>query len=182
MLLSWLIFLILPLKNMESSTVKSNGKLPRLIFKMELPTTPTRALRIGKLFLFSSPSLLIQYVATSGIPPHQYDGSTNLKGRGPIPGCHFAQIPFYEVLTNGLFMPKVKGVEGTFYQIIPSLVSLKGTNIQRGDFGIHFDANVPGSAGCVVLRKQTEWDSFRERMLEFAKEGIVKIPLTVEYS
>ncbi len=167
---------------MNSLNTSSDGKLRKFTFKMDLPSTPTRALRIGKLIFFSPPNSFIQWIATSGIPPYQYDGSTNLKGRGPIPGCAFAQVKSYEVLTNGLFMPKVKGVEGTFFSILPPLVSLKGTNTKRGDFGIHFDANVPGSAGCVVLRKQNDWDSFRQLMEEFEKKGVASIPLFVEYT
>ena len=167
---------------MQISNTKSNGKIPKLSFTMDLPKQSSRELCVGNLSIELPGEKPIIFEATSGHPPYQFEGSTTLKGRGPIPGCSFAQVPFYEVLTTGLFMPKVKGVEGTFYQIIPSLVTLKGTNLQRGDFGIHFDANVPGSAGCVALRHQKDWDSFRGLMVKFAKEGIRKIPLEVEYS
>lgn len=167
---------------MESLTVKSNGKLPRFVFKMELPVKPSKELRIGSLSFFGITHAKEQWTATSGYPPHQYSGSTNLKGRGPIPGCTFAQVPYYEVLTRGNYQPNTKGIEGTFYPILPLSVRLKGTSIERSQFGIHFDANVAGSAGCIVLRHQSGWDSFRKLMRELEKEGVIKIPLIVEYT
>ncbi|GET43002.1 hypothetical protein [Microseira wollei] len=76
-------------------------------------------------------------------------------------------------------MPGVKGIEGMFYPIKP-FVQVNG--IQRGDFGIHADANVPGSAGCIVLPpKGNGWKVFPERMTEIAAAGLFRIPLPVVY-
>ena len=167
---------------MQSSSIKSDGKLPKLAFKMNLPKQSSKELCLGDLILSIPGISTTAWEATSGFPPYQFEGSTTLKGRGPIPGCAFAQVPFYGVLTKGVYMPAVKGVEGTFYPITPQKVRLKGMNTVRSDFGIHFDANVPGSAGCVVLRRQSDWDSFRQLMKEFERQGIESLSLEVLYS
>ena len=167
---------------MESSSIKGDGKLPKLSFKMNLPKQSSKQLCVGDLILNIPGIATIAWEATSGYPPYQYEGSTHLKAKGPIPGCAFAQVPFYEVLTKRLFIPEVKGVEGSFYQIAPLKVTLKGTNTVRSDFGIHFDANVPGSAGCVVLRRQLDWDRFRQLMKEFAQQGLKSLALEVSYT
>ena len=77
-------------------------------------------------------------------------------------------------------MPNTKGVEGNFYKINPYLVRTdKGG--ERGDFGIHKDANVVGSAGCIVMTED-RFKSFEKRMQELYNQGIKEIPLTVIYS
>ncbi len=68
-------------------------------------------------------------------------------------------------------MPNVKGVEGSFFAISPFAVKL--TNVTRGDFGIQFDANVPGSARCIASRKQDHWDMFRNLALHII--GMVEL-------
>lgn len=149
---------------------------------MNLPKQSSRELCVGILSIGLPGGKPIILEATSGHPPYQFEGSTTLKGRGPIPGCSFAQVPFYGVLTRRIYMPKVRGVEGSFYPITPHKVVLKGTNLERSDMGIHFDANVPGSAGCIVLRQQNQWDVFRQLMARFEKEGIECLMLDVKYS
>ncbi|MBD2775177.1 hypothetical protein ICL16_24720 [Iningainema sp. BLCCT55] len=52
---------------------------------------------------------------------------------------------------------------------------------QRGDFGIHRDANVPGSAGCVVLTTIPGWEGFQLDMRNLATSGVQKVPLLVSY-
>ncbi|MCC3409822.1 MAG: hypothetical protein JGK17_30625, partial [Microcoleus sp. PH2017_10_PVI_O_A] len=49
------------------------------------------------------------------------------------------------------------------------------------EFGIHFDANVPGSAGCIVLQKRRGWDRFCERMQSIARSGVEQVSLKVVY-
>lgn len=117
--------------------------------------------------------------ATSGLPCSQHVNSWNLKGRGVIPPCSVAGITSYQLKTQRLWFPNVRGVEGSFYEIDPDIVKVGPT--RRGDFGIHWDANVPGSAGCIVLSKQEDWDTFRKLMAEFEAQGWNKIPLYVEY-
>ena len=77
-------------------------------------------------------------------------------------------------------MPEVRGVEGNFYQIDPHEVKINGT--LRGDFGVHFDANVPGSSGCVVIRTSVGWQAFEKDMKALLTSGVNEIPLVVSYS
>jgi hypothetical protein len=77
-------------------------------------------------------------------------------------------------------MPQVKGVEGNFYKINPHEVMING--VQRSDFGVHFDANVPGSSGCVVLRTTVGWQAFEKDMRLLLANGTTEIPLLVSYS
>lgn len=117
--------------------------------------------------------------ATSGISGYQNKGAWRIKGRGYIPPSIQIIPQKWFVSTQRLWMPQVKGVEGSFYAIAPLAVNLGG--LSRGDFGIHFDANVPGSAGCIVIRQQDHWDLFRNEMSAFRLEGIQQVALFVSY-
>lgn len=103
-----------------------------------------------------------------------------LKGRGPLPPSLKIAPYRYKISTQRLWLPQVKGVEGSFYAIAPFTVQLGGTS--RGDFGIHFDANAPGSAGCIVILLQEHWNLFRKLIAEFRAAGHQQIPLEVFYS
>lgn len=157
------------------------GKILRFDFKMILPSKSVHNLVLGELRYTENNVLIDSWSCTSGCPGYQYSGSTKLKGKGPIPSCQYAQIPSYRVSTDRLYMPNVKGVQGSFYPILPSLVSLRGESYQRGDFGVHFDSNVPGSAGCIVFRKQLDWDDFRILMAGIRKSSTLEVPLFVSY-
>ncbi len=149
---------------------------------MTLPPYPSARLEVGTLKYKSVESILYSWTCTSGLPNNQYSGSTRLKGKGPIPSCKYAQVECYEVSTKSILCNQVKGVEGSFFAITPYLVTLKGESLQRGDFGIHFDANVPGSSGCIVFRIQKEWDEFRLLMNSFQLAKIDRLRLHVSYS
>ncbi len=82
-------------------------------------------------------------------------------GKGPIPTNNVIGVDCYIVSTTPIYMPGVRGVEGNFYKINPHMVTVNG--VQRGDFGVHFDANAPGSSGCVVLRTAVGWEASLER-------------------
>jgi hypothetical protein len=137
--------------------------------------TPRRSngLLYGILSLKDSDRLINEYVTASSLPGRQWWGSWELKG-GLIP-----PRSDYTVATSPLWMPDIKGVEGSFYQISPFEVATDGAT--RGDFGVHFDANQPGSLGCIVLKNQRGWDAFR-RDLEPIAKIIKSIPLIVEYN
>jgi hypothetical protein len=122
--------------------------------------TPRRSddLIIGVLHLKQDDKIINSYQATSSLPGRQYWGSWERKG-GLIPP---RGAEGYQMDISPLWMPDIKGVEGSFYQIWPFEVPTDGAT--RGDFGIHFDANQPGSLGCVVLETQKGWDAFRRDM------------------
>lgn len=137
----------------------------------------------GRLLLLDSdmPTLANTYIATSGLPNNQRYESLWLPGRGSIPPNNLTGIKHYTVCTTPLLLPKTPGVEGEFYKISPYTVKVNA-EVERGDFGIHRDANVPGSSGCVVLRTQIGWDEFQRDMKKLCRDGVNEIPLLVSYS
>ena len=120
-----------------------------LLFHQHLLTSSS--LIEGRLLLLDSKltNIANTYIATSGLPNNQSVACLSSPGRGPIPANNVMGVDCYKVLTAPLYMPGVKGVEGNFYKINPHMVKING--VARGDFGIHFDANVPGSSGCVAV-------------------------------
>jgi len=145
---------------------------------MKLPSKPVSHLVKGKLRLSlnaDNPDGGILFEALSGARGWQYRGSWVQKGKGCLP-----PRKDYSISTQRLWLPHVKGVEGSFYAISPFMVNA-GNGVMRGDFGVHFDANVPGSAGCIVLPRQDHWDIWRKHVEDLRKDGLQSIPLEVVY-
>jgi hypothetical protein len=136
----------------------------------------------GRLLLLDSDKKAIAntYIATSGLPNNQRFDCLASPGRGPIPQNSLIGFDCYQVSTTPMYMPNVRGVEGDFYKIDPHEVTING--FKRGDFGVHFDANVPGSSGCVVLRTAIGWEGFKKDMQNLLTSGVKEIPLLVSYS
>ena len=86
----------------------------------------------------------------------------------------------WSVLTAPISMPKTKGVEGNFYQLFPTRVmTTKGG--ERSNFGVHRDANVPGSMGCIVM-SDAEFAKFEAEMKALREtHKISKLSLFVRY-
>lgn len=146
---------------------------------MKLPSRAVSSLVVGTLTLKLPTSVDgggIVFQATSGARGWQYKGAWLQKGKGCIP-----PRTDYTISTQRLWLPNVKGVEGSFYAISPFMVNA-GNGVMRGDFGVHFDANVPGSAGCIVLPRQDHWDIWRKQIEELRKQNYQSIPLKVEYT
>jgi hypothetical protein len=120
-----------------------------------------------------------RYIALSGLPGWQTWDDQNSKGKGPVPRPDVAGIGCYQVATNPVFVSASEqpGIAGNFYEIFPSYVE-NG----RGLFGIHLDANVPGTAGCVGIVNPPAWEDFQNKMEGIAALGINRIPLIVGYS
>lgn len=153
---------------------------PLLIYHQDLRSTSQ--LIEGRLLLIDCETKTIKntYIATSGLPGNQGYDYLSLRGKGPIPPNNLINIGAYSVATTALDMPNVRGVEGAFYKIDPHEVTV--ANVQRGDFGVHRDANVPGSSGCVVLRTDTGWQAFEKDMQSLANSEIKQVSLLVSYS
>jgi len=116
----------------------------------------------------------IDYLATSGCTGWQQENDQWVRARGPLPEGFNYKIP-----TTPYWL-ETRGIEGNFFHITPDPVS-DGEGGIRSELGIHFDANVPGSAGCIVLRNRGGWEAFCHRLSEIAKSGIESIPLSVGY-
>lgn len=152
---------------------------PLLFFHQDLSDSKT--LIEGRLELIDkdTDTILDRFIATSGLPGYQSNQHLSSRGRGSIPPQYDVQIPCYKVAAVPLYMPNIEGVKGNFYKIEPHLVDIRG--VKRGDFGIHFDANVPGSAGCIVCRTLVGWKAFESHMKNLRQRGFSSVKLLVGY-
>lgn len=162
-----------------------NG-IPRLEFNMQLAGGTGWELTEGTLLIKKDDNAGVKLRATSGLAGYQAKGSWRIKGRGYIPPSVQITPQQWNVSTQKLWLPDVRGVEGSFYAIAPFSVNLGG--LSRGDFGIHADAGFPaksagnaGSAGCIVIRQQDHWDEFRKQMQLFRVDGHQQIALFISY-
>lgn len=140
----------------------------KLIFSMNLAVSSE--LIYGILKLVYPDGTEIPYTATSGVAGWQQPNDQWAQGRGPIPAGE------YEA-SNEPYWSEERGIEGLFYHITPDPVGFGDKT--RGEFGIHFDANVPGSAGCVVLETEYGWKRFCDRLAAIEAKFI---PLSVQYA
>lgn len=151
-----------------------------LFFTAELRRS--QELLCGRLYLISTNGFRItnRYIAASGLPGYQDYDNLSRKGYGSIPDSTFLDRNGYEVSTIPVDMSERKGIEGSFYPITP--FEVKMTNVVRGDFGIHKDANVPGTSGCIGLVTDIAWEEFKSDMVFFSRQGFKSLPLLVAYS
>lgn len=120
------------------------------------------------------------WIATSSTENKQSAEDFNEKGGLIPPEYRVPGLKNWTVETSPIPMPKIKGVEGNFYKINPYEVETDKGGV-RGDFGIHLDANVPGSMGCVVMSKD-RFNDFEKQMALLSAKDIESIPLFVTYS
>ncbi|HEY9844569.1 MAG TPA: hypothetical protein V6D03_00060 [Candidatus Caenarcaniphilales bacterium] len=147
----------------------------KALFKMELQSSSQ--LLEGHLFLLDADGRqLFSGVATSGVAGSQAMSCIWKPGVGPIPPLKGLYIS-----TEAYWCPELKGVNGFWFDIQPW--TLRGPNgVTRSAFGVHFDSNVPGSSGCVVLRNATTFEQkFVPLMKDANRQGVESIPLEVKY-
>lgn len=120
------------------------------------------------------------WMATSSTENNQKAESFQVRGGMIPPQYRLKNVNNYMVDLNPIPMPQNKGVAGNFYKITPfQVITDKGT--VRSDFGIHLDANVPGSLGCIVLNA-SRFAAFEAKMKVLRNNGITLVPLYVQYS
>ena len=159
-----------------------------LRFQMDLSDAPDpNNFILGELAIMQGDiaNIIKTYPVSSGIRPHQHKKAESLKSRGPIPSCDSVGIDSYFVRTEPLDRSDNIGIQGNFYWIdTPQQVTID--RVTRSEFGIHFDANVEGSAGCIVFPKGLEgernWKTFQEFIAEYNSQGFDHIALIVEYN
>ncbi|WP_293126907.1 hypothetical protein [Microcoleus sp. bin38.metabat.b11b12b14.051] len=144
-----------------------------LFFTMRLRAAAE--LLVGNLQLMYPDGNKINYTATSGCAGWQQEGDQWQRGKGPIPQGFDYKIP------TTPYWSDTRGIEGNFFHITPDPV-VSPTGLTRSEFGIHFDAGFPGSAGCIVFDREFGWGRFCERMRAIALSGVEYIPLQVVYS
>jgi hypothetical protein len=142
----------------------------QLVFTM--PLGKSQNLIKGSLKLIYPDGQEIDYLATSGIPDWQRPEDQWTRGKGPIPAGE------YEIPSEPYWLD-TRGVEGLFYHITPDPVGF-GDRI-RSELGIHYDANVPGTAGCIGLINWEGWDGFCRRLRNIASQSVKTLPLKVQY-
>ena len=120
------------------------------------------------------------WLATSSTKNKQYAESFHERGALIPPQYRCHNLPNYTVQTKPIPLPHIPGVEGNFYKINPHFVTTDRGG-QRGDFGIHLDANHPGSLGCIVMG-QDRFTQFEEQMSRLRDLNLDSIPLFVQYS
>jgi len=153
---------------------------PYLTFKMTMRTFAVPDLIVGRLYLQREGKKQIEWRATSGLPYCQFYQSWVMRGRGPIPPSDAIVQAMYTVETNKYWYPLVQGIEGSSYKIHPERVLTSLT--ERSNFELHFDANQPGTAGCIAITNQADWDSLRATIFDIHSQGIRMIPLNVIYA
>ena len=115
------------------------------------------------------------WISATSYSTKQFPESFHQRGGVIPPEYRVPSLKNWQVLTKPIYLPKVKGVEGNFYKINPhNVVTDKGG--QRGDFGIHRDANAPGSLGCIVMSNDRFTD-FERVIASLRNEGVDELPL-----
>ncbi|HEY9813954.1 MAG TPA: hypothetical protein V6D31_10545 [Candidatus Sericytochromatia bacterium] len=142
----------------------------QLLFTM--PLGVSQSLIKGLVKLTYPDGQVVEYLATSGLPDYQRPGDCWVRGKGPIPEGD------YEIPTQPYWVD-TRGVEGLFFHITPDPVG-SGDRI-RSELGVHWDANVPGTSGCIGLINWEGWNGFCRRMRNIAAQGIESLPLKVQY-
>jgi len=119
------------------------------------------------------------WVSTTSLGTKQTPDGFHARG-GPIPPEYrVPSIRSWDVLTTPIALPQTKGVEGSFYKILPFEVKTDKGGV-RSDLGIHKDANVPGSMGCIVMAGD-RFQSFEAEMTKLRKAGVTQLPLFINY-
>jgi hypothetical protein len=143
----------------------------QLIFT--LPLDNSQELILGNLRLIYPNNQIVDYLATSGLPDWQRPEDQWTRAKGPIPAGEY-KIP------SEPYWLDTRGVEGLFFHITPDPVSA-GDGRTRSELGVHWDANVPGTSGCIGLINRDGWEGFCRRMAKIALLGVESLQLKVEY-
>jgi len=126
----------------------------------------------GDLVFSRGSQVILKVKATSGLAGHQYAGAERIRAKGCIPpGTN------WKISTDGYAL-STTGVEGMFYHITPD--PHPGTG--RSEFGLHRDASVPGSAGCIVVCNTSDFNNKVQPLLDGLKNTQRTIPLSVIYT
>jgi hypothetical protein len=120
------------------------------------------------------------FAASSGLPGAQYKDTIRMRGGIIPPSEVLSANRQWQILTNPIDSSDVRGVEGNFYPITPETLTMSN-GLLRGYFGVHADAGVLGSLGCIVLGNLFEWDMFEICMTGLREKGTKSIPLKVIY-
>ena len=124
---------------------------------------------------------LFEWKATSSHVNGQQRGDQHGRG-GLLPSVHHClNLAKWELDTKALDLSHNAGVRGNFYRLLPYQVKTKSGGV-RSDLGVHYDANAPGSLGCIVMNWKN-WSEFDIIISALRRnEGVTNIPLFPLYS
>jgi len=166
---SWWIFL--PHWDIGNSNPVSSPAPSNIITAVfTLKQAKTSELIDGSLTFFENGEEKLKVVATSGAAGYQYAGAHSVRGKGCLPPAKD-----WKISTSGYYLA-TKGVEGNFYHITPD------PRAGRGEIGLHRDANVPGSSGCIVVRGANTFNNKVAPLIDKLKYQQPKITLSVIYT
>lgn len=160
------------------SQVMQQGN-PYLLLQMQFPVLPVKQLITGKLVANWGKSS-VAYAVTSGCPWFQCKEGESWIARGQLPQAKLVGLEGYSVKLNPVYLPSVRGVEGNFYPISPKWIKVNKRT--RGDFGIHMDKNVPGSAGCIVITMENHWKKLEDWFKTLSNSKYDYVPLYTDYT
>ncbi len=139
----------------------------KVLFTMRLGKSST--LRYGLLeVLDRSGNRLLSAKATSGATGYQTKEHFNTRARGCCPPAKGLKVA-----TKGYYLA-TKGVEGLFFHVTPDPIP----GYSRSEMGIHYDANVPGSAGCLVFTYKADFSRYCTLMNSVSETSL---PLEITY-
>lgn len=118
---------------------------------------------------------LLTLKCTSSTVNRQQRENFHLWGGMLPPDYRVPGLNRYLVETKPKDLRHIKGVESNFYKINPHRVVTDGGKV-RSDFGIHLDANVPGSLGCPVMSAD-RFAKFEEKMAIFPEYNMDVLPM-----
>lgn len=114
---------------------------------------------IGELTIYSAPHRGLILPAVSGARNHQHTFAH--PGLSPLPPSVLVQVP-YELSLRPIASQK-QGIRGWFFPILPHTVRSKFLPAEsqygliRDNFGLHFDADAPGTGGCIGPQDKRDW-------------------------
>ena len=120
------------------------------------------------------------WISSSSVSGKQYPESFHRRGGFLPPQYRTSNVKTYSVKTQPIDLSGTRGVKGNFYQILPFEIFTDKGGV-RSDFGIHKDADAPGSLGCIVMNAD-RFKEFEAEMFILLQKNIFSVPLFVQYS
>lgn len=167
----------------ESATVALPSAAPvgsnrwKATFMMQLKTSSQ--IIEGRLVLSNdNGDEMLNVQATSGTRGHQAPSDIWLKGLGPIP-ANPDPTAGNSIETHERSTPIIRRE----FRILPEEVTQPDPpHVRRNAFRVHQDGGAPGSAGCIAISSEQDFDHFAEIMHELHKHRVETIPLTIQYT
>ena len=128
-----------------------------LRFVMRLPDYPSGRIIDGVIMLNGQ-----MYKACSGCIGCQIYNSYWETGRSPIPPGRDYRVDLRWTYSD------LPGISGRYYHILPDPIVDLQTGRQRSEIGLHHDAGVPGTSGCIGI-VNSDWSKLCAAFDELAK-------------